>query len=53
MVQDYYDTTKVRRFFQLVTYFEKELGQDRMELIDKLTGGGVVLAARRPSRTGC
>src|SRR5262249_31927847 len=45
-VQDLYDSTNARRFFQLVAYFEKELGQDRMELLDKLTGGGVVVAAR-------
>ena len=46
VVQDYYDGTSARRFFQLLSYFEKELGQDRLELLDQLTGGGAVLTGR-------
>jgi hypothetical protein len=41
-----YDTTNARRFFQLVAYFEKELGHPYLDLIDRLAGGGVVLGAR-------
>ncbi len=45
-VAAFYDTSAVRRLNQLVVFFEKELGHDRLELLDKLSGGGAVLAAR-------
>lgn len=41
-----YDLTSVRRFFQLVGYFEKQLGQPWPELLDRLAGGGIVLASK-------
>lgn len=40
------DTTNFRRFLQLLGFFEKQLGFDRLDLLDRLTGGGVVVAAR-------
>src|SRR5438034_3300405 len=39
-VRDLYNSTNVRRFSQLVAYFEKELGAKRFELLDRLAGGG-------------
>lgn len=41
-----YDTTNVRRLFQLLGYFEKNLGHERYELLDRLAGGGMVLAGQ-------
>jgi hypothetical protein len=40
------DSTNVRRLDQFISYFERELKMNRVELIDALTGGGVVLAAK-------
>jgi hypothetical protein len=45
-VRDYYDSTNARRAAQLLAYFEKQLGARAPELLDKLAGGGVVLAVR-------
>ena len=45
-VKDFYDSTNYRRFQQLLAYYEKALGKDRYELLDGLTGGGVVAAGR-------
>src|SRR5262249_44283054 len=44
LIKELYDTTTARRFFQLAGYFEKELGHPYPELLDRLAGGGVVLA---------
>jgi hypothetical protein len=44
--QEFYDSTNARRFYQLVAYFEKEMGAKWPELLDKLAGGGAVVAAR-------
>lgn len=45
-VQAFYDTTNFRRAFQLLAYFEKELGHPRLELLDRLAGGGIAVAAK-------
>jgi hypothetical protein len=45
-VREYYDSTNYRRLQQLIAYFEKELGKERHDLIDALTGGGAVFAAK-------
>ncbi len=45
-VHDLLDSTDGRRYYQLLAYFEKELGADRLELLDRLAGGGVVLAGK-------
>jgi hypothetical protein len=37
------DSTRARRLFQLVAYFEKELGAKWPELLDRLAGGGAAL----------
>src|SRR5205809_1007730 len=41
-----YETTNARRLYQLVGYFEKELGHSYADLIDRLAGGGVAVAAK-------
>ncbi len=45
-IRDYYDSTTVRRFYQLVGYFEKELGAKWPELLDRVAGGGIVLSGK-------
>jgi hypothetical protein len=45
-VRDFYDSTNARRAKQLLAYFEKELGASSPELLDKLAGGGIVLAGK-------
>lgn len=49
-VRDALDNTQYRRFDQLRTHFEKKLGHGYVDLIDKLGGGGVVVAARFSER---
>jgi hypothetical protein len=41
LVRDFLDSASYRRFFQLLAYFERELGAPWPELIDKLAGGGI------------
>jgi hypothetical protein len=45
-VREYYDTTTFQQLYQLIAYFEKQLGKSRDEIIDELTAGGVVLGAK-------
>jgi hypothetical protein len=45
-LQEFLDSTSYRRFYQLVAYFEKQLGAKWPELLDRLAGGGVILAAK-------
>ncbi|HEV3203054.1 MAG TPA: hypothetical protein VGY77_01665 [Gemmataceae bacterium] len=45
-VQELYDSTNSRRFYQLVAYFEKELGMKWEEIIDRLAGGGAALGVK-------
>jgi hypothetical protein len=40
------NSTQYRRFYQLVAYFEKELGAKWPELLDGLTGNGVALGVK-------
>jgi hypothetical protein len=40
------DIAPVRRFYQLVGYYEKELGATWPELLDQVAGGGVALAVK-------
>jgi hypothetical protein len=42
-VRDFLDGADARKFFQLVTYFERELGAAWPGLIGKLAGGGVAV----------
>src|SRR5262245_17394370 len=43
--QEFYDSTNLRRFYQLVAYLEKELGSQWPDLLDRLAGGGIVVAS--------
>jgi hypothetical protein len=45
-VQEVYDSTNFRRLYQLVGYYEKELGTSWPEILDKVAGGGIVLSAK-------
>src|SRR5947209_7966211 len=45
-VREAYDSTNSRRFFQLVTYFEKQLGVPWPEMIDRVAGGGAAFGLK-------
>jgi hypothetical protein len=45
-VREILESTNYRRFHQLVAYFEKQLGAKWPELLDRLAGGGAVVAAK-------
>ncbi len=45
-VRELLDSTSSRRFYQLLAYFEKELGAPWPELLDRLAGGGAVLGVK-------
>src|SRR5262249_50350571 len=45
-VQEQLNSTRARRFYQLLTYFEKELGRPWPELLDGLAGGGAALGVK-------
>src|SRR5436305_708637 len=46
VVKEYYNSTNVKRFNQLVGYFEKQLGAKKYDLLDKLAGGGIALGLK-------
>lgn len=50
-IRELLDSTNARRFFQFLTYYERELGADRRELLDRLAGGGIVLAGQYGNKT--
>jgi hypothetical protein len=43
---EFYDAGTLRRFFEILSYFERELGANRYDLIDKLAGNGIVFAVQ-------
>ena len=45
-VREQLESPAVQRFFQLVAYFEKELGVAWPEVLDKLAGGGITFAGK-------
>jgi hypothetical protein len=45
-VQELYDSTNSRRFYQLIAYFEKELGMKWQDVVDRLAGGGAAFATK-------
>jgi hypothetical protein len=45
-VGEFYESTNYRRFQQLLAYFEKKLGGERLELLERLAGGGVALGIK-------
>jgi hypothetical protein len=46
VVKEYYNSTNVKRFNQLVEYFEKKIGAKKYELLDQLAGGGVAFGLK-------
>ena len=40
------DTAQIRRFFQLIAYYERDLGHSWPELIDKIAGGGIAMGVK-------
>ena len=45
-VREYYDSTNFQQLYQLIAYFEKQLGKNRNDIIEELSAGGLVIAAR-------
>jgi hypothetical protein len=45
-IRERLDSTTIRRFYQMVAYFERELGAAWPELLDRLGGGGAALATK-------
>jgi hypothetical protein len=45
-VQEVYDSTNFRLFYQLVAYYEKELGMKWPDILDRIAGGGIVFSAK-------
>jgi hypothetical protein len=45
-VREAYDSTTARRFYQLLSYLERELGVERYALLEELTSGGAAFAAK-------
>ncbi len=50
-VAAFYDTTNFRRVLQFIAFFEKELGHERLDLLDRLAGNGIVLAGMFEQKT--
>jgi hypothetical protein len=51
-VREFLDSTTYRRFYQIVAYFEKQLGTAWPDLLDRLAGGGVALAVKQGENPG-
>lgn len=45
-VRELYDSTNARRFYQLVAYFEKQLGVKWPEALERLAGGGITVVVK-------
>jgi len=45
-IRELYDSTNARRAYQLLAYFEKQLGRERFDLLEQLAGGGIVIAGK-------
>jgi hypothetical protein len=45
-VQEQLESTQARRFFQLLAYFEKQLGAQWPTLLDRIAGGGMAFGAK-------
>jgi hypothetical protein len=46
IIREAYESTNYRRFFQLVAYFEKQLGMKYPAILDKIAGGGIVVGGQ-------
>jgi len=47
IVRDFLDGAGARRFFQLVAYYERDLGAAWPDLLDKLAGGGIAVGVNK------
>jgi hypothetical protein len=47
IVRDFLDSADARRFFQLVAYYERDLGAAWPDLLDKLAGGGIAVGFQK------
>jgi hypothetical protein len=45
-IKEQLDSTQTRRLLQMLAYFEKELGVERKELLQRLAGGGIAVATK-------
>jgi hypothetical protein len=45
-IRELYDSTNSRRFYQLIAYFEKQLGASWPELLDRVGGGGLAIGLK-------
>src|SRR5262249_4655603 len=45
-IREQLDSTNARKFYQLLAYFEKELGARWPDLLDQVAGGGIALGVR-------
>jgi len=52
VIRELYDSTNARRGYQLLAYFEKQLGRERFDLLEQLAGGGIVIAGKFTSPPG-
>jgi hypothetical protein len=46
VVRELYNSTKAERLYQILSYFEQKLGHKRFDLLERLAGNGVVVAAK-------
>jgi hypothetical protein len=47
IIRDFLDSADARRFFQLVAYYERDLGAAWPDLLDKLAGGGIAVGVQK------
>jgi hypothetical protein len=52
LLRDQFESPTFQRFFQLVSYYEQELGMPWPEMLDKVAGGGITFAAKVNEPTG-
>jgi hypothetical protein len=45
-IREAYESTNSRRFYQLVDYYEKQLGMKWPEMLDRIAGGGIAVGVK-------
>lgn len=45
-VREFYDTTNFQQLYQLIAYYEKKFGKNRDDILDDISAGGLVIAAK-------
>lgn len=51
-VKEFYNSTNVKRFNQLVDFYEKKLGAKKYDLLEKLAGGGMAAGLKIEQKPG-